>query len=70
MSSNQCISARNSELYSGGTRISHWEGVGPPTRALFGENVCKNERIMSRRGGGVRRKFFLDLPLLYVVADS
>ena len=25
-------------------------GHGPPTRVLFGENVCKNERIGSRRG--------------------
>ena len=26
------------------------EGHGPPTRALFGENVCKNERIGPHRG--------------------
>ena len=25
-------------------------GHGPPTRALFGENVCKNERIGSYKG--------------------
>ena len=25
---------------------------GPPMRALFGENVCINERIGSRMGGG------------------
>ena len=25
-------------------------GRGPPTWALFGENVCKNERIGSNRG--------------------
>ena len=25
-------------------------GCGPPTWALFGENVCKNERIGSHRG--------------------
>ena len=30
-------------------------GRGPPMWALFGENVCKNERIGSHRGGGVRR---------------
>ena len=30
-------------------------GRGPPTWALFGENVCKNERIGSHGGGGVRR---------------
>ena len=29
-------------------------GHGPPTWALFGENVCENERIGSHRGG-VRR---------------
>ena len=44
---------------SGGSRISHrkWGvdplgGHGPPTRVLFGKNVCKNERIGSRWGGG------------------
>ena len=26
------------------------EGCGPPTWALFGENVCKNERIGSHGG--------------------
>ena len=26
-------------------------GRGPPTWALFSENVCKNERIGSHRGG-------------------
>ena len=25
-------------------------GCGPPTQALFGENVCENERIGSHRG--------------------
>ena len=25
-------------------------GRGPPTWALFGENVCENQRIGSRRG--------------------
>ena len=25
---------------------------GPPTRVLFGENVCENERIGSHSGGG------------------
>ena len=25
-------------------------GPGPPMRALFGENVCENERIGSHRG--------------------
>ena len=27
-------------------------GRGPPTQALFGENVCENERIGSHGGGG------------------
>ena len=26
-------------------------GHGPPTRALFSENVCENERFGSHRGG-------------------
>ena len=30
----------------GGT-CTHWGGHGPPMRALFGENVCENERIGS-----------------------
>ena len=33
-------------------------GHGPPTWALFGENVCENERIGSRGGGGTR-KFYM-----------
>ena len=43
-------------------------GVGPlgvrrpPTQVLFGENVCENERIGSRRG--VRRARHLDPPML------
>ena len=41
-------------LCSGGSRISrreraHVRGRGPPTQALFGENVCENERIGSHR---------------------
>ena len=41
---------------SGGSRISRGGGGGggggrgPPTWALFGENVCENERIGSHRG--------------------
>ena len=31
-------------------------GVEPPMRALFGENVCKNERIGSRRGSVSRAR--------------
>ena len=43
-------------LCSGGSRISRRGGVhplggrGPPTWALFGENVWKNERIGCHRG--------------------
>ena len=46
-------------LSSGGSRISRRGGVyplggcGPPMQALFGENVCENERIGSHRGGRV-----------------
>ena len=45
--------------YSGGSRISRGghapvRGCGPPTWALFGKNVCENERIGSHRGA-VRR---------------
>ena len=35
--------------HSGRSRISHW-GRRPPTWVLFGENVCGNKRIGSRRG--------------------
>ena len=36
-------------------------GRQPPTRVIFSENVCENERIGSR--GGVRRAHHLD-PLI------
>ena len=38
----------------GGGHVHPLGGREPPTRALFGENVCKNERIGPHRGG-VRR---------------
>ena len=43
---------------SGGSRISRWGGGGrrPPMWALFGKNVCENERIGSRLGGGSTRR--------------
>ena len=47
--------ARFFTKFSGGSRISHRGGVdplggrGPATQVLFGKNVCKNERIGSRR---------------------
>ena len=48
----------------GGSRISRWGGRQPPTQALFGENICKNERIWSCWGGGARRKLlYVDPPL-------
>ena len=40
----------NNTVFSGGSRISRREGRAPPMRALFGENVCENERIGSHRG--------------------
>ena len=46
--------------FSGGSRISRRGSVdplggrGPLTWVLFGKNVCENERIWSRKGGGVR----------------
>ena len=36
-------------IFSGGSRIS-CSGRGPPTWALFVENVCENKRIGSHRG--------------------
>ena len=41
-------------------------GRGPPTWALFTENVCENERVGFRRGG-VRRARPLDPPMVYVM---
>ena len=35
----------------------HWRGHQPPTQALFGENICKNERIWSCWGGGTPETF-------------
>ena len=35
------------------------------TQALFGKNVCENERIGSRRGGGVHPARPLDPPMDY-----
>ena len=39
---------------------SRW-GHRPPTRVLFGENVCENERTRSR-SGAMRRAHPLDPP--------
>ena len=46
-----------------GEAWNHKGGCGPPTRALFGENVCKNERIGSRRGWRVPGTPPLDPPM-------
>ena len=53
-----CRTMPQGTLCSGRSRISHRGGVdlcgggcGPPMWALFGENVCENERIGSHRGG-------------------
>ena len=42
------------------------EGHGPPTQALFSENLCKNERVGSHRGV-VCWAHPLDPPMLKVV---
>ena len=39
-------------------------GHGPPMWALFTENVCKNERIESRRGGACAGHASLDPPMV------
>ena len=36
----------------GGGANPRWRGCQPLTQALFGENICKNERIWSCWGGG------------------
>ena len=41
-------------------------GHGPPTWALFGENVCENETIGSHRGGACAGHAPLDPPMLYI----
>ena len=38
-------------------------GCQLPTQALFGENVCENERIRSHWGGAGRRQCPLDPPM-------
>ena len=54
---------------SGGSRISCRGGVhllgghGPPMWALFGENVCENERIGSHGRGHAPGMPPLDLPM-------
>ena len=55
-----------------GLKISPYkcQGHGPPTWALFGENVCKNERIGSHRGacaGHAPLDLPMDMNILQVV---
>ena len=55
MNRNQFYSTRNAVSdpgfpRGGGGGVDPLGGHGPPTWALFGKNVCKNERIGSRRG--------------------
>ena len=38
-------------------------GHGPPMRALFGENICENERIGSRTGNVCQKFWCVDPPL-------
>ena len=44
---------------------THFRGRGPPMWVLFGENVCENERIGSRRGSVRRKILYVDPPMVY-----
>ena len=46
-----------------GGRAPIRRGFGPPTRVLFSENVCENERIGSHRGWRVPSMPPLDPPM-------
>ena len=51
--------------YRGGSRISR-RGAWTSDAGIFGENVCKNERIGTHRGEGVRWKIlYVDPPMHY-----
>ena len=58
------------KIARGRSRISHrghgaiLGGHGPPMRALFGENVCENERIGCRGGGACAGKFYVNPPVI------
>ena len=45
-------------------------GRGPPMWALFGENVCENERIGSHRGGRAPGTPPLDPPMLFHIHSA
>ena len=51
-------------LGGGGGANPHWRGCQPPTQALFGENICKNERIWSCWGGARWKLLYVDPPLV------
>ena len=53
---------------------TRWGGGGgggrrTPTQALFGENVCENERIGSHEGGG-RQRHPLDPPKAFFLQKN
>ena len=50
-----------------GAACTHEGGCGPPTRVLFTENVCKNERIGSHRGGRAPGTPPLDPPMHMII---
>ena len=50
--------------WGGGTN-PHWRGHQPLTQVLFGENICKNERIWSCWGGTHQKLLYVDLPLMW-----
>ena len=52
----------------GGGANPHWRGHQPPTQALFGENICKNERIWSCWGGAHWKLLYVDPPLHTLIA--
>ena len=62
-------------LGGGGGANPRWRGHQPLTQVLFGENICKNERIWSCWGGGRgrahRKLLYVDPPLLVIlISDS
>ena len=58
-------------ISSGGSRIFHGGGRQPPMQALFGENICENERIGSHWGRGVHAGSTpLDLPMISISLKS
>ena len=44
-----------------------WGGFGPPMGAVFGENVCENKRLGSRKGGVHRKILYADPPMGAVI---